>query len=99
MKEIEEPFEKEQIGMVSPCLCNVKRRLLQRPKLTSDHAAAAARPLRFQRHALQEEPNACRALLQFGQTPGGADVRPAADGLGAVAGEDAGRQRQQVSST
>lgn len=51
---------------------------------------------RLQRHALQEEPHARRALLQPGPTPGGAVGRPAADGLGPVAGEDAGRQRQQV---
>lgn len=53
-------------------------------------------PCRFQCHALQEKPDACRALLQPGSAPGGADGRPAADGFSPVAGEDAGRQRQQV---
>lgn len=52
---------------------------------------------RVQRHALQEEPHAIGALLQLGPTSGGADSRSSADCLGPVAGEDPGRQRQQVS--
>lgn len=56
-------------------------------------------PCRFQCHALQEEPNACGAVLQFGPPSGGTYGWPTADGLSPVAGEDAGRQRQQVGHT
>lgn len=88
LKEIEEPFEKEQIGMLTHCSPH------------TDHVVSQLQVVslasRLQRHALQEEPHARRALLQLGPAPGGTDDRPAADRVGPVAGEDAGRQRQQV---
>ncbi len=48
---------------------------------------------RFQRHAVQEKPHACGALLQSGSSPDGAAVEPSADCGSAVAGKDPGRQR------
>lgn len=81
MKEIEEPFEKEQIGASPP---------LHPFSFNGFYC-------RILGHGVQAQPNAQRALLRSVPPPDDAGSGRPHDALSAVDGTHPGRQRQQVS--